>query len=65
MIITDHLNLTGKNPLMGDNFDELGPRFPDASNIYTKRLRDIAHKHAKSLNLDINEGVCLVDWSII
>lgn len=57
MIITDHLNLTGKNPLMGDNIDELGPRFPDASGIYTKRLRDIAHKHAKTLNLNIREGV--------
>ncbi len=57
MIIRDHLNLTGNNPLIGDNIDELGPRFPDASEIYTKRLRDIAHDKAKELDLKLNEGV--------
>jgi purine-nucleoside phosphorylase len=57
MIITDHLNLTGKNPLMGDNFDELGPRFPDASNIYTKALRKLALEKANKLNIKLNQGV--------
>ena len=57
MLITDHLNLTGNNPLIGDNIDELGPRFPDASEIYTKQLRTIALKTAKKLNIKFNEGV--------
>ncbi len=57
MLITDHLNLTGNNPLIGDNIDELGPRFPDASEIYTKSLRTIALKEAEKLNIKLNEGV--------
>ena len=57
MLITDHLNLTGNNPLIGDNIDELGPRFPDASEIYTKQLRTIALKTAKKLDIKLNEGV--------
>lgn len=57
MLITDHLNLTSNNPLIGDNIDELGPRFPDASEIYTKSLRELALKEANHLNIKLNQGV--------
>jgi len=57
MLITDHLNLTGNNPLIGDNIEELGPRFPDASEIYTKSLRELALKAANHLNIKLNQGV--------
>ena len=57
MLITDHLNLTANNPLIGDNVDEFGPRFPDASEIYTKALRKIAVKEASNLNIKLNQGV--------
>lgn len=57
MVITDHLNLTANNPLIGDNIDELGPRFPDSSEIYTKRLRILAIMEAKKLKIRINEGI--------
>ena len=57
MVINDHLNLVGKNPLIGDNIDEFGPRFPDASEIYSKRLISIAHEKAKELNIHLNDGV--------
>lgn len=57
MVINDHLNLTGTNPLIGANVKEFGPRFPDASEIYTKRLREQAHVVARSLGIKLNEGV--------
>jgi purine-nucleoside phosphorylase len=57
MVITDHLNLTFYNPLIGKNLDELGPRFPDASEIYTKELREIAKSAAKKLSIKLQEGV--------
>jgi len=57
MIITDHLNLTANNPLIGKNIDLLGPRFADASEIYTKSLRCIAHEAAYELKIKLQEGV--------
>jgi|SRR5690625_1023523 len=57
MIITDHINLVGINPLMGKNYDELGERFPDLSNAYDKTLRALVKDTAKSLNIKVNEGV--------
>jgi len=57
MIITDHINLVGMDPLIGPNLDELGPRFPDASEIYTKSLRSIAQESAKSLSFSLREGI--------
>ena len=57
MIITDHINLSGNNPLIGENLDLFGPRFPDMSNAYNKELRKIAKNVANSINIDIKEGV--------
>jgi len=57
MVIKDHINLTANNPLIGSNVDFFGPRFPDASEIYTKSLRDLAKKVAEKNNIKLNEGV--------
>lgn len=60
MLITDHLNLvgmTGANPLMGPNIDELGPRFPDMSQAYDRKLMELARQVAKSENIPLQEGV--------
>ncbi len=57
MLISDHINLTGRNPLIGPNEDELGARFPDMSEAYSKRLRAIAHEVATAQGMTIREGV--------
>lgn len=57
MIITDHINHTGQNPLMGENLDELGPRFVDMSNAYDRDYIKIAKNSAKKQGLDIKSGV--------
>jgi len=60
MLISDNLNLmgmTGANPLMGPNIDELGPRFPDMSQAYDRELMEIARKVAASKNVQLREGV--------
>jgi purine-nucleoside phosphorylase len=57
MLISDHINLTGRNPLAGPNDNALGVRFPDMSNAYSRRLRDIAKQSASELGLSIQEGV--------
>lgn len=57
MLISDHLNLTGKNPLIGPNDAEWGARFPDMSEAYSKRLRAIAAEVAKEQGIDVQEGV--------
>ena len=60
MLITDNLNLmgmTGANPLMGPNIDELGPRFPDMSRAYDPQLMSLARKAASENNVMIREGV--------
>ncbi len=51
MMITDHINLSGSNPLIGKNLDEFGPRFPDQSNVYDKDLR------AKLTDLSVRHGI--------
>jgi purine-nucleoside phosphorylase len=56
-IITDHINLTGQNPLIGKNIDELGARFPDMTNAYKPHLRELIHSSASELNIKIQEGV--------
>lgn len=57
MIITDHLNLFPEHPLRGKNFSELGPRFPDMSNAYSKELIAKAKKIAAENNIKVVEGV--------
>jgi len=60
MLITDNLNLmgmTGANPLMGPNIDELGPRFPDMSQAYDRELMGIARQVASTENIQLREGV--------
>ncbi len=57
MLISDHLNIAGTNPLMGDNLDELGPRFPDMSEVYDRDLRELAKDIAKRLGIELKEGV--------
>ncbi len=57
MLITDHLNLMGTNPLIGQHDVDCGERFPDMSEIYKKDLIDLASKCAKKLNIDIQKGV--------
>jgi purine-nucleoside phosphorylase len=60
MLITDNLNMvgmTGFNPLMGPNLDELGPRFPDMSRAYDSDLMNLARNAAKANNLVLREGV--------
>ena len=57
MLITDHLNLTGDNPLIGPNIDFWGPRFPDLSNAYDKEMINRAKLAAAALRLQVFEGV--------
>jgi purine-nucleoside phosphorylase len=57
VLISDHINLQGANPLVGPNDDSLGPRFPDMSDAYTKTYRDIAKRVATELCIPVTEGV--------
>ena len=57
MLISDHINLLGDNPLIGPNDDELGPRFPDMSDPYTERLREIAQNVALEESIAMHQGV--------
>ncbi|HEX9160751.1 MAG TPA: purine-nucleoside phosphorylase, partial [Thermoanaerobaculia bacterium] len=59
MLITDHINFMGVNPLRGANVDELGPRFPDMSEAYPESLRNIAKGVAKELGISLREGIYL------
>lgn len=59
MLIVDHINFMGDNPLIGKNDDTLGERFPDMSNCYTKEYQELAKKYAKELNINLKEGVYL------
>lgn len=57
MIINDHINMFGANPLLGKNDDRLGPRFLDMSEAYSRNMRRIAFDVAKKYNLHLQEGV--------
>jgi purine-nucleoside phosphorylase len=57
MLITDHISLFAVNPLIGPNPDELGPRFPDMSNVYRHELQDVIRSVAKENGIDLKEGV--------
>lgn len=55
--ITDHLNMTGRNPLVGKNDDELGPRFPDMTETYNIEMRLLAKKAASEMGVDLKDGI--------
>jgi purine-nucleoside phosphorylase len=57
MLITDHINLLGDNPLIGPNDDRLGPRFPDMSQPYDPRLSELARHVARGRSIVLREGV--------
>ena len=58
MIITDHINRM-PNPLVGPNMEEFGPRFPDMTTVYSRRLRETAHRQASEMGINLKEGVYL------
>jgi purine-nucleoside phosphorylase len=57
MIMRDHINLTGRSPLIGPNADELGPRFPDMTDAWSPRLRERLHAAAGAEGVAMSEGV--------
>lgn len=57
MMITDHITTAVPSPLIGPNIEELGCRFPDMSEVYSKRLRDVIRKSAGQCGIEIHEGV--------
>ncbi|EPV43567.1 purine nucleoside phosphorylase [Streptococcus agalactiae GB00899] len=59
MLIKDHINMIGTNPLIGENLEEFGPRFPDMSDAYTATYRQKAHQIAEKQNIKLEEGVYL------
>ncbi len=61
MLITDHINLMGTNPLIGPNNNALGERFPDMTEIYKKSLIELAEKSAKKLGLTLKKGIYLAN----
>ncbi len=57
MLINDHINFTGQNPLIGENLDAYGPRFPDMSSAYDKAYQATAKVVADRVGIDLQEGV--------
>jgi purine-nucleoside phosphorylase len=57
VLISDHINLQGSNPLLGPNNDSEGPRFPDMSEAYSSVYRSKAHQVAQHLKIQLDEGV--------
>ena len=57
MVIRDHLNLLGDNPLRGENDARFGPRFPDLTAVYAGRLQDIVIDEAKAMGLELHRGI--------
>jgi len=57
MVVSDHLNLTGRNPLVGPNADSIGPRFPDMTEAWSPRLRAALHRAAAAEGIELAEGV--------
>jgi purine-nucleoside phosphorylase len=57
MLVTDHINMTGANPLIGPNLEGFGPRFPDMSRVYDPELRDMALKMAEKRDIYPQKGV--------
>ena len=57
MLITDQIKMFSESPLRGENLPEFGTRFPDASHLYTPRLRELARRTARELSIPLREGV--------
>ncbi|HPT78947.1 MAG TPA: purine-nucleoside phosphorylase [Candidatus Atribacteria bacterium] len=57
MLIEDHINFIGTNPLIGKNYNELGPRFPDISRAYSEDLLKLAKETAAGLGIEVKSGV--------
>jgi purine-nucleoside phosphorylase len=57
MVIDDHINLTGGNPLVGPNDDRFGVRFPDMSEVYSRRLRAVADESGRALGMQLPHGI--------
>ena len=57
MLITDHINLMGVNPLMGPNDERFGPRFPDLTNAYSPELQDVVLQEARAMGMQLWRGV--------
>lgn len=57
MLISDHINFSGANPLIGPNLDDFGPRFPDMSDLYTASLRAAIKEKASASGMELQEGV--------
>jgi len=57
MVMTDHINLTGRSPLTGPNADELGPRYPDLTDAWSPRLRTSLHAAAVAEGVELAEGI--------
>ena len=57
MVMDDHINLMGTNPLVGANDDRFGPRFPDMSEVYSRRLRDLADDVARQQRSALEHGI--------
>ena len=57
MLITDHINLFGNNPLIGPNDEELGPRFPDMSEAYNRKLIELTLKVALKEKIKLHQGI--------
>jgi len=57
MLLTDHIAAGVPNPLIGPNLEKLGPRFPDLSEVYSLRMRNVVKREAAKLNIPLREGV--------
>ena len=60
MLLSDHINYAGMNPLIGENDADFGPRFPDASNVYDRALRERARAAAAKAGVPLREGVYMM-----
>ena len=57
MMLTDHINFTGQNPLIGSHDDELGLRFPDMSDVYDKKVQGIVSNCFKNAGIKLSKGI--------
>jgi purine-nucleoside phosphorylase len=57
MVIADHINMSGRTPLLGPNADAIGPRFPDLTEVYSRRLRERLHAAGAAEGVPLAEGV--------